>query len=202
MTASSTRRAQTLTTQAVRSGHGPQPPGVHPRLSCGQTSIRWHFQTAVRSGVVAAAASLGLPRWRFALHRGGSDYGAGCRVPGDEESRIGVLIARKCHLFEPLVAAQHTPAEIEGFWRRRSFHQDVHGELPEAELAKIERGAEKSHTAIPDCTHRSKICTRSGGHAPSHGIEPFFTRSKMSEAWARTSSKDQRSNAFSMDWRS
>jgi hypothetical protein len=39
-----------------------------------------------------------------------------------------------------------------------------------------------SHAAIPDWIHRSKTCTRSGGHAPSHGIEPFFKCSKMSEA--------------------
>ena len=41
---------------------------------------------------------------------------------------------------------------------------------------------DKSQAAIPDWTQRSKISTLSGAHAPSHGIEPFFTRSKISEA--------------------
>jgi hypothetical protein len=40
---------------------------------------------------------------------------------------------------------------------------------------------------IPVLTQRSKASMFSGGQAPSQGIEPFWTRSRMSGAWALTS---------------
>ena len=46
----------------------------------------------------------------------------------------------------------------------------------------------------------TSIC--SGGHAPSQGIVPSRSRARMPAAWARTSSRDHRSNANVMDLRS
>jgi hypothetical protein len=38
------------------------------------------------------------------------------------------------------------------------------------------------HSGAPFSTQRSNNATRSGGHAPSHGMDPFFTRSAMAAA--------------------
>jgi hypothetical protein len=44
-----------------------------------------------------------------------------------------------------------------------------------------------SYSGLPCSTQRSNNSTRSGGHAPSHGMEPFFKRSAMAAAWVWTS---------------
>jgi hypothetical protein len=46
----------------------------------------------------------------------------------------------------------------------------------------------RAQAAIPLVVQRWKASTHSGGQAPSHGIVPAFTRSRIASAFARTSS--------------
>ena len=200
MTASSTRRPHSLTTQAVRSWPGPQPPGVHPRLSCGQTSIRWHFQTAVRSGVVTATASLGLPRWRFALHRGGSDYDK-----QDAASRAT----------KKAVSGSSSPesATSSSLWWRRSTRQrrsKVSGAAARSTRTSTESYQRPNSPRLSEERRRVTRPYRTAPtvqrFAPALGATPHRMASSHSSHVPRcqkhrqhTSSKDQRSNAFSMD---
>jgi hypothetical protein len=48
--------------------------------------------------------------------------------------------------------------------------------------------------------HRRQSSTRSDGQAPSHGMTPVLTFSKIAAALADTSSYDHRSNAKRIDW--
>src|ERR1700722_950846 len=59
-----------------------------------------------------------------------------------------------------------------------------------------------SYAGFPCSTQRSNNPTRSGGHAPSHGMEPFFRRSAIASAWVWTSAQDHRSNALRIELRS
>src|SRR3984957_7715976 len=59
-----------------------------------------------------------------------------------------------------------------------------------------------SYAGFHCSTQRSNNPTRSGGHAPSHGMEPFFRRSAIASAGVWTSAQDHRSNALRIELRS